>query len=88
MLARLLGQSGWTRTNWACVLLLGGLDRLAESQLLADSLEQRHAVRVVVGEEGHRARYFSLATSDLRPMVRVMKSRPRFGLRAGEYSRP
>ena len=88
MLARLLGQSGWTRTNWGWPCSSRGLHRLAEAQLLADALEQRHAVRVVVGEEGHQTGYFSLATSDLRPMVRVMKSRSRLGLRAGEYSRP
>ena len=70
------------------MLSLRSLDRLAEAPLLAEALEQGHAVRVVVGEEGHRACYFSLATSDLRPMVRVMKSRSRLGLRAGEYSRP
>ena len=70
------------------MFLPGGLDRHTEAQLLAEALEHGHAVREVVGEEGHRARYFSLATSDLRPMVRVMKSRSRLGLRAGEYSRP
>ena len=89
MLARLLGQSGADEDKLGSTIFLPvGLDRLAEAPLFADALQQWRAVQVVIGKEAHRARYFNLAISDLRPMVRVMKSRSRFGLRAGEYSRP